>query len=145
MKDAANCEETTPKAVLITYKTSQDTQSDAKNTENKPVKAVFEGENLTPDAICPSTPRRKTCRPIRPSRDIHPIHKSPSFVSVKRRHAVSLRPPRGVQPIMSQPHALAVVGGVNAQGGKYGNVLQAASSALKTPLNSTRHSSAVHR
>ena len=81
----------------------------AQDTGNKPVKAAFEGENLVPDAICPSTPRRKTCRPLRPSRDIHPIYKSPSSMPAKRRHAVSIRPSRGVQPIMSQTFARAVV------------------------------------
>ena len=102
VKAAASCEEAVPRAILMTCKAAQD-------TGNKPVKAAFEGENLVPDAICPSTPRRKTCRPLRPSRDIHPIYKSPSSMPAKRRHAVSIRPSRVVQPIMSQTFARAVV------------------------------------
>ena len=102
VKAAASCEEAVPRAILMTCKAAQD-------TGNKPVKAAFEGENLVLDAICSSTPRRKTCRPLRPSRDIHPIYKSPSSMPAKRRHAVSIRPSRGVQPIMSQTFARAVV------------------------------------
>ena len=89
VKAAASYAEAVPRAILITCKAAQD-------TGNKPVKVAFEGENLVPDAISPSTLRRKTCRPIRPSRDIYPIYKSPSSVSAKRRHAMSIRPSRGV-------------------------------------------------
>ena len=108
VKAAASCEEAAPGTVLMVCEAAQDAQSDVKKTGNESVQAAFEGENLASD-ICPSAPRRNVCRPMRPSRGIHPIDKSPSFVSAKRRHAVSLRPSRGVQPIMSQTFALAVV------------------------------------
>ena len=72
VKDAASSGEAASGAILMTCKAAQDTQSDAKNTGNKPVKAAFEGENIASDAICPSTPRRNTCHPMRPSREIHP-------------------------------------------------------------------------
>ena len=76
VKATASCEEAVPRAILMTCKVTQD-------TGNKPVKAAFEGENLVLDAICSSTPRRKTCRPLRPSRDIHP----PQLESRKREAA----------------------------------------------------------
>ena len=102
VKAAANSEEATPEAVFL------DGQGEAENTENVSVKAVFEGENPTSEVIRPSSCHHNICRPVRPSRDIHPIDVSPSFVSGKRRHALSLKPSFGVQPIMSQTFALSV-------------------------------------
>lgn len=80
-----------PGAVFLACKAAQDAQGEAENTETDSVEAAFEGGDPALDVSCPS-PRGNICRPLRPSRDIHPIDNSPSSVSVsaKRRHALSL-------------------------------------------------------
>lgn len=95
IKAAANFEEATPKAVFL------DIQGEAKNTNNVSIEAVFEGQDPTSEVVRPSSSHHNICHPMRPSRDIHPIDVSPSFASGKRRHALSLKPSFGVQPIIS--------------------------------------------
>lgn len=102
----------TPVADFLACEAAQDTQGEAERAEkaeNGSVEAALEGKNPASDVVCPSSPRRNICRSMRPSRDVHPIDDSLSFVSAKRRHAPSLQPSRGVQPIMSQTLALSVV------------------------------------
>lgn len=102
VKAVANSKEAIPEAVFL------DAQGEAENTDNVSVEAVFEGQDPTSKVIRPSS-HHNICCPMRPSRDIHPMDVSPSFVSGKRRHAQSLKPSFGVQPIMSQTFALSVV------------------------------------
>ncbi|KAF6238795.1 hypothetical protein HO173_003302 [Letharia columbiana] len=102
----------TPVADFLACEAAQDIQGEAERAEkaeNDSVEAALEGKNPASDVVCPSSPRRNICRSMRPSRDVHPIDDSLSFVSAKRRHAPSLQPSRGVQPIMSQTLALSVV------------------------------------
>ena len=101
---ATSCEEPAPGAVVMGCEATQDTPSDAKDARNEPI-GPAERENLASGAICPSTPRKNTCRPMRPSRDVYPINKSPSSVS----YPLSLQPSPGVQPVTRQTYALSVV------------------------------------
>lgn len=100
---AADSEEDVPPIVLQAYKAAQKTQGEA---EDDLAEKALEGENTASDVLCPS-PRRKTYRPMRPSRGVHPIDDSQPFA--ERRLAPPLRPSRGVQPMISQKIALSVV------------------------------------
>ena len=100
---AADSEEDVPPIVLQAYKAAQKTQGEG---EDDLAEKALEGENTASDVLCPS-PRRKTYRPMRPSRGVHPIDDSQPFA--ERRLAPPLRPSRGVQPMISQKTALSVV------------------------------------
>lgn len=115
VKAAANSEETASEVVDLVCKAAQDAHGEAEiaeiaeNAENDSVEAGFEGENPASDVTGSSPSCRISCRPMRPSRGIHPINNSPPSVSNKPRHALSPQPSRGVQPIMSETFALSVI------------------------------------
>lgn len=81
----------------------------AKDTANESAEAAIVEGNLAPVTLCPSTPRRSTCRRLRPSRGIHPIKLSPSIRSAKRKRLLTLQPSRGVQPMARPTVSVSVV------------------------------------